>query len=307
MEIKSFQLPSSSDDLLLSVSELGVDTPRAIIQLVHGMCEHKERYYDLMKYLAKQGFATIIHDHRGHGASVKSSDDLGYFYEGGFSAAVEDVHIVTQWVKRKYPSIPLILFGHSMGSMIVRSYTKRYDGELSGLIVCGSPSRNPAAGVGNAVARIYEFLCGGHCRPAMIQKLAFGSFNHRFRDAASPNSWICSDPEIVKAYDADSLCNYSFTANGFRNLFALMQDAYSKNGWKLANRSLPIHFIAGSEDPCIGNEKHFVEAVNFMRERGYENVTFHLYPGYRHEIHNEKGKDLVWNDIADTVDLWVNG
>ena len=56
---------------------------RAVVQLVHGMSEHKERYIPFMEYLAKKGYITVIHDHRGHGKSVKNSDDLGYMYGGG--------------------------------------------------------------------------------------------------------------------------------------------------------------------------------------------------------------------------------
>lgn len=303
--INKFTLESGSDGLLLSVSSVAPATPKAVVQLVHGMCEHKERYYPLMEYLASRGFACVIHDHRGHGESVKSSEDLGYFYGGGYRAAVEDVALVTKWAGKEYPSLPVFLFGHSMGSMIVRSYVKSHDDLISGLVVCGSPSDNPAAGVGKFLARAFALFGGDHCRPALLQRIAFGSFNKAFPDAESPNSWICSDPAVVKAYDADPLCNYCFTANGFANLFSLVQETYSRKGWKLTNPELPIFFMAGEMDPCITSVAKFNDAVDFMRKVGYTHVSACLYPGLRHEIHNETIKAQVWKDLADQFDKWL--
>lgn len=303
--IRTFTLTSGSDGLELSVAAVSPDKPVAVVQLVHGMCEHKERYYPLMRYLVSRGFACVIHDHRGHGGSVRSSDDLGYFYSGGYQAAVEDVSLVTLWAQSEYPSLPVFLFGHSMGSLIVRTYVKSHDDLISGLVVCGSPSNNPAAGVGKVLANAFALFCGDHFRPSLLQTIAFGSFNKAFPDAESPNSWICSDTTVVKEYDADPLCQFRFTANGFANLFSLVQETYSLKDWKLANPELPIFFMAGEKDPCIISVPKFNEAVEFMRKAGYRNVSSRLYPGLRHEIHNETIKAEVWKDLADEFDTWL--
>ena len=304
--LRNFTLESRSDGLILSAATVAPDKPSAVVQLVHGMCEHKERYYPLMEFLASRDFACVIHDHRGHGASVKSPEDLGYFYKGGYRAAVDDVCQLTLWAREEYPGLPVFLFGHSMGSLIVRTYTKSYDSLISGLVVCGSPSANPAAGAGKALARICAFFGGDHCRPALIQKIAFGSFNTAFPDAASPNAWVCSDPAVVKEYDADPLCHYRFTANGFSNLFSLVQQTYSRKGWKVTNPGMPVFFMVGENDPCIISPQKFSEAVGFMRSVGYTDVSSHLYPGMRHEIHNETGKTRVWEDLAACLEGWLH-
>ena len=305
LDINTFVLESEADGLRLEVAAAAPSSPKAIVQLVHGMCEHKEMYYPLIGYLVSRGFACIIHDHRGHGGSVNSPEDLGYFNEGGYRVAVEDVHLVTLRAKKDYPGLPLILFGHSMGSLIVRTYAKTHADELAGLIVCGSPSYNPAAGAGKVLARLYSFFGGDRCRPGLLQKIAFGSYNSAFPDAKSPNSWICADEDVVKAYDSDPLCSFRFTANGFFNLFCLVQQTYSRKGWSVPSADMPVHFIAGEKDPCIISPSKFYEAVDFMRQVGYRNVTSRLYPGLRHEIHNEKTKADVWKDIADTIDSWI--
>ena len=302
MDIETIK--SVSDDLTIKVLSVfpEVQQPKAVLQIVHGMCEHKERYVPFMEYMASNGYACVIHDHRGHGETVYGADDLGYFYKGGYRAAVDDVLEVTLYAKKRFPGIPFFLFGHSMGSMIVRSYAKRYDSYLSCLIVCGSPSYNPAAGIGKALASLVGFFCGERFRPALLQKIAFGAFNKGIAEPHSPNAWICTDEEVVRTYDKDPLCNFRFTANGFRNLFALMQDCYSSRDWKPDSPSMPVFFIAGENDPCIAGLENFRKAVDFIEKVGYTSVSSRTYPGMRHEILNEKDKAIVWQDVLRWLD-----
>ena len=136
-------------------------------------------------------------------------------------------------------------------------------------------------------------------RPTLVQKLSFNSFNKKFKKEGSPNAWVCSDKGIQNAYDHDPLCQYQFTANGFYHLMSLMKETYETEGWQLKAPDLPIRFISGAEDPCMGNEKKFNQAVEFLRKVGYTNVSSHLYTGMRHEILNETDKSIVWKDVLD--------
>ena len=288
-------LVSPADGLEISVLTCHPgESAKGIVQLVHGMCEHKERYVPFMEFLADNGYASIIHDHRGHGESVKSSDDLGYFYEGGYTAMIEDVKAVTLLAREEFSGN---VTGADKESMAVRSFTKRYDCLIDGLVVCGSPSYNPGLKIGKALARGYMLIMGDRHRPSLIQSIAFGAFNRKFRDEKSSNAWICSDPEIVSAYDADPHCNFQFTTDGFINLFSLMEDAYGIKGWRKANPDLPIVFVSGEDDPCRINDRRFSMAVERMREAGYRDVQAMTYPRMRHEILNETGREKVWNDI----------
>lgn len=270
--------------------------PRGIVQIAHGMCEHKERYIPLMEFLCRNGFAVVCNDHRGHGASVKCAEDLGYMGKDGWLALVEDLRAVTLWANDRWPGIPLTLFGHSMGSMVVRSYAKRYDSLIDSLIVCGCPSDNPAKGAGILLAKMIGRIKGWHHRPSILQKMSFGAYNKPFENEGWASAWVCSDPEILKAYHADPLCQYIFTADGFLNLLLLMKDCYSTD-WKALSPALPVHFISGGEDPCRVDDKALGKAVQAMKDRGYKQVSLKIYPGLRHEIHNETARQEVWNDI----------
>ena len=304
MKKSTFSLRSAYDELDLSVLAISPETsPKAVVQFAHGMCEYKERYVPFMEFLCSQGYACIIHDHRGHGASVKSEEDLGYFYSGGYEAVVSDMLTVNEHAKTMFHGCPVYLFGHSMGSLAVRSFTKRYDSHIDGLIVCGSPSRNPAAGAGKMLAKIVASFKGDRHRPSLIQKIAFDGFNKRF-SSEGPNAWLSTEKENVRSYNADPLCGYCFTGNGFMGLFDLMMDTYSSDGWKIVNPQLPIHFIAGSDDPCITSLKDFEAAVGHMKAMGYSNVTAKTYDGLRHEILNEIGREIVWQDVVSAFEKW---
>lgn len=303
MNLEKTKIKSNQDGLELDVLLIKPEGEiKGIVQISHGMAEHKERYKPFMEYLASCGYMAIIHDHRGHGASVKRHEDLGYFYDDKAEYIVENLHQITTYIKEQYPNKKVILFGHSMGSMVVRKYIKKYDKDINQLIVCGSPSQNPYAGLALAVVKILKIFKGEYYRSNLIQKLAFGTYNKNIENPISENAWVCANEEMVKEYDKDELNGFVFTLNGFQNLFTLMRDIYSKQGWELNKKELPIFFIAGTDDPVIISEKDWQKAQNFLKELGYQNVSGKLYQGMRHEILNEKDKKRVFEDVLKWIE-----
>lgn len=302
MERKDIVINSKCDNLSISVAMFIPDGEiKGIFQVSHGMAEHKERYYDFLEYLTNQGYVSIISDHRGHGGSVKGPEDLGHFYDDSAEYIVEDLHQVTSYVKKLYPDKEMILFGHSMGSMVVRKYIKKYDEDIDKLIVCGSPSKNTFVGLAIFIIKIMKIFKDEKYKSNFIQNLAIGNYNKSVKDAKSNNSWICANNETVEKYDNDELCGFKFTLNGFENLFKLMKDIYIKEGWTVKNKEMPILFIAGSDDPVIINEKKWKESQEFLKKVGYSNVKGKLYKGLRHEILNEKNKQEIYNDIIQFI------
>lgn len=271
---------------------------RGIVQLVHGMCENKERYEPFMEYLAEEGFVTVIHDHRGHGASVENKEDLGYMYGGGAESMLKDIDTVNREVKKRFPDLPLILFGHSMGSLAVRAYASRHDKEMDMLIVCGSPSENAGRPLGNLIAHGESKVFGPRHKSRVLEVLSFGGYVKKFAGEKNRNAWICSDPEVYKAYSESELCGFTFTDDAYISLFQLMKEAYDVYHWSCANPHMPVLFLSGAQDPCMGNVRKFAHAVHAMRRAGYLDVKGHLYKGMRHEILNEKGKEQVYKDIV---------
>lgn len=302
MEIKkeTMQVKSERDGLNLDVLIVEPAQEESIcgtLQISHGMCENKERYTEFMEFMAERGWACIIHDHRGHGKSIREARDLGYMYEGGARSVVEDLYQITGLLRERFPGKPLVLLGHSMGSMAARVYLKEHDGALDGLVLTGSPSLNGALPLGSAVARIQKRLLGGRHPSRLLEALSFGPYVRRFAKEKSRFAWCCSDPEVVAAYDSSPLCGFTFTADGYQTLFELMKETYSGSGWGCANPGLPIAFLSGADDPCMENTKKFAQAAEHLKKQGYACVKRKLYPGMRHEILNERGRREVFGDI----------
>ena len=294
---------SEQDGLTLALMVVRPEgEPRAIVQIAHGMCEHKERYAPFAEYLAARGCVCVINDHRGHGASVRSPEDLGYFYENGDWAMTEDLHQITLWARRRWPKIPLFLFGHSMGSLAVRAYCADHDRDIDSLVVCGSPGENAAAGFGLVLIGLMTIFRGDHYRSRFIQKATTGSFNKKSKQAHS-GSWLSANPENVAAFAADPLCNFIFTLNGYRALLRLMIRAYGLGPKPGAariprgNPELPIRFYSGADDTGAPDRAGFENAMNRMRQAGYADVRGHMFPGLRHEILNEVNREEVFERI----------
>lgn len=294
-----------SGDLLLAAAVTAPEHPRAVVVLVHGMAEHKERYFPFMNYLSGLGFACVISDLRGHGATASKPEDLGYFGKKGDELLIEDTLQVILWAKAQYPGVKLFLFGHSMGSLIVRCFAKKYDNEIDGLVVCGSPSRVPIAGLGITLTRFIRLFKGDRYRSALLENMTTGGYGKKFVAEDLTNSWLSVNKANVQSYNEDPLCGFRFTVNGYRTLMQLLEDTYSEDDWTVARPALPVHFIAGASDPCIGSIKKFSQAVSFFRSRGYRQVSSKIYPDMRHEILNETGREEVWRDVAGILASWA--
>ena len=304
MKTEKIKINSKVDNLeiecLLVIPDEGI---KGLIQIAHGMNEHKERYLDFMGFLAQNGYACIINDHRGHGNSIKEKDDIGYFYDNNAEYVVEDLEQITEYITKKFKDKKIILFGHSMGSMIVRKYMEKYDDKIDGLIVCGSPSENKLAKLGLFFIKLLEGIKGERYRSKFIRNLMFNGYD---KENEIKNSWICYNEEIVKKYKEDPLCQYEYTLNGMENIVKLMIDIYNPKLYQKKNLNLPIYFIAGKDDPVIGSEEKWNEAQNFLKNIGYQDIQNKLYENMRHEILNEKENQKVYEDILKWMKVKVD-
>ncbi len=293
----TFKIPSPYDNLpLRGLIYQPTEKPKAIVQIVHGMEEHKNRYENLLEFLAKNGYVAACHDHRGHGESILSEEDLGWFGDNDGKAVVEDTVAVTKYLQNAHPDLPVFLCGHSMGSLVVRCCMQEYSKLYAKLIVCGSPSKNPLAGVAIGLEKTIRLFCGKRHRSKLLAYLSTGAGAKRFQGEGKL-AWLSANQDNVVAYEGDEKCGFGFTCNGYENLFKLLKRTYQKDKYKVVNRELAIFFIAGADDPVIVNEKKWRESMAFFQALGYQNVKGKLYAGMRHEIFNELDRDSVYKDM----------
>lgn len=300
MQKREFTLQSKYDNLALSCAEYTAEgdtqtNAKGVVQIVHGMCEYKERYEGFIDYLTQNGYIVFAHDHRGHGGSVTANENLGYFGDKKGEAIVDDAALVTDEIRRLYPGLSVTLFGHSMGSLVVRAYIQKYEEKIDKLIVCGSPSKNSLAGFGLMLNGVISAFRGKKYRSRLMANASTGGGDDKF-PGEGKNAWLTRDKTVVEKYNADEKCNFVFSCNGFSNLLHLVKNAYKKKKYPAKHSDLPIFFMAGADDPVIGSEKKWLAAQQFLRDVGYKNVTGKLYPKMRHEILNELGKEEVYAD-----------
>ena len=295
--MKTEKIKSSSDNLELELAYIEPkEEIKGVVQISHGMSEHKERYYDFMEYLKNQGYVVVINDHRGHGSSVKNKEDLGYFYTEDISYIINDLYDVTKYIKNKYKDKKIYLFSHSMGTLVARGYIQKYDNEIEKLVLCGPPTKNELTKFAIKLSQVSKYINKDTKPSKLLNKLTFGSYN---RGNTINNEWLSKSIDNVNNYNEDELCGFIFTGNGFINLYKLMDNAFCRENYKMQNKSLPIFVIAGSKDPVIQDEKKFLELVDFLKELGYKDVTSKLYKDLKHEILNEEEKNIIYKDVLD--------
>ncbi len=276
---------------------------RGILQIVHGMAEHGERYQALAYYMAYHGYAVFIHDQAGHGRSVADPEQLGYFgAKDGWRALQQDVRTLTVKAAQKYDGRPIFLLGHSMGSFIARLYAAAWGRDLAGAIFCGTSGENPGAAAGVAVARVTEKFKGDHYRSAFIDHIAFGSYNKRYNDPRTPFDWLSRDRDEVDQYIKDPLCGYLFTAAGYRDMFTLLQNVSGKDWYRALPKKLPMLLISGSMDPVGNYGKGVRQVYRDLEKVGCKNVSMHLYDEARHELFNEINAKDVSRDVLSWMD-----
>lgn len=296
---EKFILASKMDTTPLSVLMVSPDDgePKGLVQFSHGMAEHKERYLRVMALLADAGYASIIHDHRGHGESVRASSDLGYFYDGGADGVTADLAQVNALLRQRYPDRKLVMVGHSMGSLAARAYAAERGDTLDGLLVSGSPGYNAACGAGKALTWVLQglHLGNGRARSKLMDAMLNGPFEKNFK-GDSHFLWLSANRDNVRQYEADPLCGFGFTLNGYRALLTLMQRAYDPK--TRLPESLPVRFMSGEDDPCALGREGFDAAVANIRARGPKRVEAKMYPGLRHEIFNERSDEVDGDLLA---------
>ena len=277
--------------------------PRAALQLIHGMCEHIDRYDSFARYLAENGFVVYAHDHLGHGKSIEKPDQKGFFADkDGWQLVVEDAHTVTQKIRSDYPELPVFMLGHSMGSFILEGYLAKYGEGISGAIVSGTGGPNKAVGPALALCGMIGFFNGKKHYSKFIDDLAFGKYCERIQNAATDKDWLSRDPETVQKYVDDPLCGFLFTVSGYGDLFRMIRAATDPQLPSRIPKELPMLYIAGKEDP-VGNYGEGPQIMYArMRDAGIKDVALKLYDGMRHETLNEVGREQVYADLL----KWLN-
>lgn len=312
--VKVVKLGYSSQDgvsqirVLLWTPEKAASSPKAIVQITHGMEEHIGRYVRFANVLASHGFVVCGYDMVGHGLTAPDKEQLGCLpLKNGKDILIQDAHELRKMIASRYSQqTPYFMFGHSMGSYLMRAYITRHAEGLAGVILSGAghQSRLLSRG-GNLLARLLAAAKGENHKSAFLESMGVGAFAKKIENARTGVDWLSVDEAVVDDFIADPLCGGMFSVGGYATLTDITGEVVSSSSASQVPRELPILFVAGDCDPVGDNGKGVEKSALLFKQAGVEQVEVKLYEGMRHEILNEPSSEDVYTDIMDWMEAVI--
>jgi alpha-beta hydrolase superfamily lysophospholipase len=258
---------------------------RGAVQLTHGMGEHVRRYGALARALTDRGLVVYGQDHRGHGATTRSEEELGQLGLDGWTQLVDDVDLLVSLIRDEQPGLPLVLLGHSMGSFAVQQYLLKHSDRVDAVVLTGTTALD-------------------QLEPALDldKPIDLAAFNAAFEPARTEFDWLSRDEAIVDAYIADPRCGFGIDVDAGKDMFAGARRMADPGQVTAIRPDLPLYIAAGELDPVNANLALLHVLVDRYRAAGLTDVTVRTYPGARHEILNETNRDEVVARILDWLD-----
>ena len=298
----SFYFSSSDGKTEIHCEEwLPEGMPKAVLQIAHGVAEYIGRYNDFATFLAENGIAVVGEDHLGHGKTASEDEPHVYFAKkDGWNKVVFDIHYLREMYGGKFPNVPCFLMGHSMGSFLARTYLIKFPGDVDGAIIMGTGHQGAALVAGGKTIGKLVGEAFGYERPHdIVTKLAFGSYNKGIENVRTPFDWLSVNEENVDKYIADPMCGEDASVGLFLDMIGGIEFIRKQENVDKMDVTKPVLFISGEADPVGDFGKGVKAAFATFDKAGVKDLSCKLYPGLRHEILNENGKEKVYKYILD--------
>jgi len=277
---------------------------KGIVQIIHGIAEHMDRYDSFMSFLAENGYIAVGDDHLGHGQSIVCEEDKGFFAEeNGWWYAVRDEEKLRAIMQKKYPTLPIIGFGHSMGSFLLRTHIILYPMGFTIAVISGTGNQSKAlVKAGLTMGNLVVDLKGPHHYSKLLNNMAFGSYNKIYSEVKTEFDWLSRDETVVKKYIDDPLCGFIASCSLFRDMMDGIDYITEKENLGKMDKSKPVYFMSGAMDPVGECGKGVQLAYDSFKEAGMSDVSIKLYPDGRHEMLNELNSTEVYIDILTWIE-----
>ncbi|QTE70846.1 alpha/beta hydrolase [Clostridiales bacterium FE2011] len=291
---------ASKDGYPLALRIYEADTPKAVVKCIHGMEEYQDRYMSFAEYLQEAGYTVVTANLRGHGPDAPKLSHIAD--REGHQRLLEDEEAILNDIHVQWPGVPVILFGHSMGTIIARVFLQKFSREFHKAVLSGYPNPNGAAGAGIVLTDLIASFKGADGYSKVVDGMVLGPFAKAVPDAKTPQDWLSVNPENVRRYIEDPLCGARFTLGSYNALFHLIRMMDSPELYEDVWKELPILMISGKDDPCTGGEKGRADSENRLRRAGFRELEIVTLEGMRHEILNEKNRKEVYRRILEFMD-----
>ena len=272
--------------------------PKAVIHIAHGMGEHAARYDWVASQLTDAGFYIYASDHRGHG---QTADKLGQFGPDGWNRTLLDLREMIIAHKANHRDLPIVLLGHSMGSMLAQQYIELHGETVDAAVLSGSPGfTHPLLSwVARVITIVETWRCGDERVSGLLKKLVFDNSNANFETNSSEGNgfeWLSRDRDQVHAYVDDKMCGFVPFPASLKLMFTGAHWTQKKQNVGKIPASLPIYLFSGSADPVHSELKNVERLLEKYRHAGLT-VDTRYYADGRHEMFNEINRDEVITDL----------
>ena len=296
MSFEEMTLPSK-DGYELSLKIYEAADPKAVVKCIHGMEEYQGRYRPFAEFLQEAGYTVVTADLRGHG---KNAPFLSHIADqDGHLRLLEDEEVILDMIHERWAGVPVILFAHSMGTIIARVFLQKWSREFRKVVLSGYPNPNGAAAAGIVLTDVLSSIKGGKGYSKLVDDMVLGPFSKAVPDAKTPQDWLSVNPDNVERYREDPLCGARFTLGSYSALFHLISLMDKPEKYEEVWKELPILLISGADDPCTGGEKGRNDSADRLKKAGFRELETVTLDGMRHEILNEMKKDEVYQRILD--------
>ena len=267
---------------------------RGIVVIAHGASEHGARYDHFARALSAAGQAVYASDHRGHGHTAAGR--LGWAGRDGWNGTLRDVDHVIATAHAAHPGVPLVLFGHSMGSIVAQRFMQMRGEDFAGVVLSGT--LESVAGLDGILALAESAARSNAEQPSDLFGAMFAGFNAEFAPARTGFEWLSRDEREVQKYVDDPLCGFAFSNRMLADFLAGWAQAWEPEHEATIPRTLPVALFSGARDPVGRNSDGPAALAARYRALGIANVAVTLYPEARHEILNELNREKVERDIV---------
>ena len=298
MKSETVKITSNYDGLVLygTVYEPD-DEPKAIVQIIHSLFEHREYYDELARILCHYGYVVVVSDLRGHGDSVDLLHPLGHVdAKNGWMMNLVDTNRFSSMIREKYRRLPFFLLGHSMGSLVARSFLKRFEYEIDGVILTNCPYFDKKFYIIEKIEKLHLRLEGPNEPDTGFWTRYTSSFDKGFNEEET-DRWMCSDMEFVRTYRKDPKSQALPTTSMVNDLLFGFRDVFVYEDWHPLKKKLPVLILGGQDDVCARGIDGVKQVHQRLRDVGYTNIQYCLYPEFRHNIFHEYQRQTVYGDI----------
>ncbi|MEO1749116.1 MAG: alpha/beta hydrolase [Pseudomonadota bacterium] len=279
---------------------------RAIVHINHGLAEHSIRYAHFAESLTKDGFAVVAHDHRGHGFTIAPNAPHGVFSLAGdgVDLVMEDCGAVQKFALEEVGSVPVIMFGHSMGGLITMNYALRYPQELAGAAVWNANFSGGILGrLGQMLLAFERFRLGSDVPSRIMPKLTFADWAKKIPARRTEFDWLSHIEAQVDAYIADPACGWDASVSLWQDIFKMVFAGGALNNLKKDVRDLPFMLVGGGQDPATFNGKAVMQKADALKKAGVTSVNHHHFETARHETLNDLDADRATNAFKEWMSI----